>query len=596
MSPGLAAYRLDGDNVRFGLNKDLGFSERDRNENIRRIGEVAKLFADSSTIAITSFISPYKADRDAARKMHEEVEKGGSEGLPFVEVFVNLSVEECEKRDPKGLYKKARAGEIKEFTGISAPYERPVNAEVVIDSKSTSVEDAVAQIVRLLKYFKPIFRTLTALLLAIDRYFEHTRFDTTIAASWLFEILSADMDSTGSHCDEARHHKSKSVAAPKTQTGPGIPDAVVPLTTSKRANVGLPLTFSRLPHQQVADNAYDTKRRHSNIAEHLVHGHAAKRRRTPRYERANTATVPRAADKRGARGTEQQNPLAEMSRTGPTEELRVSLGSLSIEQRSTSNPPPGTLRDCDSGSSGPASNSHQGACPIPWGKATTQPIPIPSIGHDETEINDTSQGTSAKRVYGKAKLLTSDCPGGSATALMGQIVPQTDCVSRGHLGEPGATRDAVLERQESSGSVYSSGECLPRYRPCQEDCDCCSVVCDPEPEEDLLAVASPGFLPVLLKDLGKSLIREMGKLTRRLRRAQAGPQTSTAGEQKGWIKKKRALVKRNLEQTEQNYDLAVNRAEGLSRWGWMYDKMWSGTEMLRMMGSGKSQNKPHETD
>lgn len=145
---GLAAYRLDGDNVRFGLNKDLGFSEKDRNENIRRIAEVAKLFADSSTIAITSFISPYKADREVARSLHAApTANKEDEPLPFIEVLVDISVEAAEKRDPKGLYKKARAGEIKEFTGISAPYEKPEKPEILIDSEKTSVEDAVRQIV-----------------------------------------------------------------------------------------------------------------------------------------------------------------------------------------------------------------------------------------------------------------------------------------------------------------------------------------------------------------------------------------------------------------------------------------------------------------
>lgn len=136
----VVAYRLDGDNIRFGLNKDLGFSEKDRNENIRRIGEVAKLFADSTTVAITSFISPYRADRDFARKIHEE------SNLAFIEVFVDVPVEVAEQRDPKGLYKKARAGEIKEFTGISAPYEAPLKPEVHIKSAELSVEQAVAQI------------------------------------------------------------------------------------------------------------------------------------------------------------------------------------------------------------------------------------------------------------------------------------------------------------------------------------------------------------------------------------------------------------------------------------------------------------------
>ncbi|OJD38692.1 adenylyl-sulfate kinase [Diplodia corticola] len=145
---GYAAYRLDGDNVRFGLNKDLGFSEKDRNENIRRIGEVAKLFADSSTIAITSFISPYTADRASARALHTTIPEGSSETpLPFIEVYVQISVEDAEKRDPKGLYKKARAGVIPEFTGVSAPYEEPVSPEILIRSAETPVEEAVRQIV-----------------------------------------------------------------------------------------------------------------------------------------------------------------------------------------------------------------------------------------------------------------------------------------------------------------------------------------------------------------------------------------------------------------------------------------------------------------
>ncbi|KAG6997780.1 adenylyl-sulfate kinase [Physcia stellaris] len=140
-----AAYRLDGDNIRFGLNKDLGFSEKDRNENIRRIAEVALLFADSCTLALTSFISPYRADRALARKLHED------RGIAFVEVYVQIAVEEAERRDPKGLYKKARAGEIKEFTGVSAPYEEPENAEIVIRSGETGVEEACKQILHYLE-------------------------------------------------------------------------------------------------------------------------------------------------------------------------------------------------------------------------------------------------------------------------------------------------------------------------------------------------------------------------------------------------------------------------------------------------------------
>lgn len=136
--------------MRFGLNKDLGFSEKDRNENIRRIAEVAKLFADSSTIALTSFISPYRADRDQARQLHASTNNTDA-SLPFVEVFVDIPVEEAEKRDPKGLYKKARSGEIKEFTGISAPYEEPQNPEIHIHSEKTSVEEAVVMIVKYLE-------------------------------------------------------------------------------------------------------------------------------------------------------------------------------------------------------------------------------------------------------------------------------------------------------------------------------------------------------------------------------------------------------------------------------------------------------------
>jgi len=144
---GLAAYRLDGDNVRFGLNKDLGFSEKDRNENIRRIGEVAKLFADSATIAITSFISPYRADRQVARDLHSQANGVDGEAIPFVEVYVDVPIEVAEKRDPKGLYKKARAGEIKDFTGISAPYEEPQDPEIHIRTDQKSVEECVADIV-----------------------------------------------------------------------------------------------------------------------------------------------------------------------------------------------------------------------------------------------------------------------------------------------------------------------------------------------------------------------------------------------------------------------------------------------------------------
>lgn len=149
---GLSAYRLDGDNVRFGLNKDLGFSEKDRNENIRRIAEVAKLFADASTVAITSFISPYRADRQVARELHAQTAQGSSdEPLAFVEVYVDIPIEVAEQRDPKGLYKKARAGEIKEFTGISAPYEAPLQPEITIRTHEQTVEESVVQIVAYLQ-------------------------------------------------------------------------------------------------------------------------------------------------------------------------------------------------------------------------------------------------------------------------------------------------------------------------------------------------------------------------------------------------------------------------------------------------------------
>ena len=135
---GLQTYILDGDNVRMGLNKDLGFSAKDRTENIRRITEVAKLFADSGAIVLTAFISPYRADRQNARKIISNND--------FIEVFINADLSVCENRDPKGLYKKARAGEIKGFTGIDAPYEAPINPELVIDTNKYNIE-ASAKIV-----------------------------------------------------------------------------------------------------------------------------------------------------------------------------------------------------------------------------------------------------------------------------------------------------------------------------------------------------------------------------------------------------------------------------------------------------------------
>ena len=137
---GLRTYILDGDNVRMGLNKDLGFSPESRKENIRRISEVAKLFADSGAIVMTAFISPYREDRDSARDVI---------GKDYVEVFVNTPIEECIKRDPKGLYKKAIAGEIKGFTGIDAPYEEPLSSEISLDN--LSIDDSVAVLIECLR-------------------------------------------------------------------------------------------------------------------------------------------------------------------------------------------------------------------------------------------------------------------------------------------------------------------------------------------------------------------------------------------------------------------------------------------------------------
>jgi len=134
------AYVLDGDNVRHGLNQNLGFSTEDREENIRRIGEVAKLFADAGFITMTSFISPYRKDRDIARRIHGEAD------LFFMEVFVDAPIEICERRDPKGLYKKARRGEIKGFTGIDDPYETPQNPDLVIPSAQLTPQEGAMKI------------------------------------------------------------------------------------------------------------------------------------------------------------------------------------------------------------------------------------------------------------------------------------------------------------------------------------------------------------------------------------------------------------------------------------------------------------------
>ena len=135
---GLQTYILDGDNVRMGLNKDLGFSAEDRTENIRRITEVAKLFADSGSIILTAFISPYREDRDKAREIISNDD--------FIEIFVSADLSVCEDRDPKGLYKKARSGEIKGFTGIDAPYEAPLNPELIVETDKNNIEES-AQIV-----------------------------------------------------------------------------------------------------------------------------------------------------------------------------------------------------------------------------------------------------------------------------------------------------------------------------------------------------------------------------------------------------------------------------------------------------------------
>jgi adenylylsulfate kinase len=141
---GRLAYVLDGDNIRHGLNKNLGFSAEDREENIRRIGEVAKLFADAGIITMTSFISPYRKDRDNVRLLHDQG------NLPFIEVYVCTPIETCEQRDPKGLYKKARAGQIKNFTGIDDPYEPPLKPELTLDASRLSPEDAAALLLRYL--------------------------------------------------------------------------------------------------------------------------------------------------------------------------------------------------------------------------------------------------------------------------------------------------------------------------------------------------------------------------------------------------------------------------------------------------------------
>lgn len=145
---GKLAYVLDGDNIRQGLNKDLGFSPEDRNENIRRVSEVAKLFADAGIVTITAFISPYKEYRNFCRELvgHDR----------FIEIYTKASIETCEKRDTKGLYKKAREGLIKDFTGINAPYEEPENPEILLDTDKETVEESVEKVLKTLKKLKII--------------------------------------------------------------------------------------------------------------------------------------------------------------------------------------------------------------------------------------------------------------------------------------------------------------------------------------------------------------------------------------------------------------------------------------------------------
>ncbi|HSG61315.1 MAG TPA: adenylyl-sulfate kinase, partial [Pseudomonadales bacterium] len=142
---GVLSYRLDGDNVRLGINKNLGFSAEDRTENIRRIGEISKLFVDAGVVTLSSFISPYRADRDAVRALHDAA------GMDFIEVFVDCSLEAAESRDPKGLYKKARAGEIKNFTGIDDPYEAPSSPEIHLHSDTMSLQEEIDLILSALR-------------------------------------------------------------------------------------------------------------------------------------------------------------------------------------------------------------------------------------------------------------------------------------------------------------------------------------------------------------------------------------------------------------------------------------------------------------
>ena len=140
---GIQNYVLDGDNIRHGLNKDLGFSAEDRTENIRRIGEVAKLFVDSGQFVLTAFISPFAQDRELVRNLVEKDE--------FIEIYVKCPLEECERRDPKGLYKKARNGEIRDFTGIDSPYEAPVSPELILETDRYTIDECANQVLAYLR-------------------------------------------------------------------------------------------------------------------------------------------------------------------------------------------------------------------------------------------------------------------------------------------------------------------------------------------------------------------------------------------------------------------------------------------------------------
>lgn len=143
---GFHTYRLDGDNVRHGLNRNLGFSPEDRTENIRRIGEVSKLMVDAGLFTLTAFISPYREDRNLVRDLLDTDE--------FIEIYVKASLEICETRDPKGLYKKARSGEIKDFTGVDAPYEEPVKPEIILDTNMLTIDESIEIIMAFLKQKK----------------------------------------------------------------------------------------------------------------------------------------------------------------------------------------------------------------------------------------------------------------------------------------------------------------------------------------------------------------------------------------------------------------------------------------------------------